>query len=208
MKPKMIEGAQAFGRFRSALTGYTDWIVGTSAMILWTSLTFAVLAGLIQPFSKRLHATGLWAGKALVPEEAAHAYPQGLQDALTDGWPSSLGLIGGALPFAAAVVGFFHAWWAGIAAFAASIVVSVIAERTPIASPYVERYLTILVDHLNNRRANYKKAGDSERESAAAELLERLTDLQMIYVGTQALAPDVKEAKAAPFGDHTFLLRK
>jgi hypothetical protein len=144
----------------------------------------------------------------MVPEEAAHAYPQGLQDALTDGWPSSLTFVCGLLPFAAAVLGFFYMWWAGFAAFAASIVVSVIAERTPVASPYVERYLTILADHLNNRRANYKKAGDSEREQAAEKLLEQLTDLQMVYVGTRTLVPDVKEAKAAPFGDHTFFAQR
>jgi hypothetical protein len=115
-------------------------------------------------------------------------------------------MTGSLLPFAAGIAGLFHAWWAGILVFAVSVVVSVIAERTPVASPYVERYLTILVDHLNHRRVNYKKQGDAEREAAAAELLERLTDLQMLYVGTQALAPDMSVAKAAPFGDHGFLL--
>lgn len=176
-------------------------------MALWIALALAVVAGLIQPFCKRLHATGLWAGKALVREEAAHAYPQGLQDALTDGWPSSLGLTGSILPFVAAVMGFFHAWWAAVAAFVGSLVVAVIAERTPIASPYVERYLTLLADHLNNRRAKYKKIGDAEREQAAAELLERLAHLQAIYTGTRVLAPDLQEAKAAPFGDYSFLLK-
>jgi hypothetical protein len=134
------------------------------------------------------------------------AYPQGLQDALTDGWPSTVGFVGGLLPVAAAVIGFFHAWWAGILALFVAIGTSAIAERTPIASPYVERYLTLLVDHLNNRRVNFKITNDAEREAAAAGLLEKLNQLQALYMGSRVLAPDISTAKAAPYGDEYFLL--
>jgi len=62
--------------------------------ILWLSIGFALLAGAVKPFTVRLQATGLWAGKALTPESMKEASPRGLQDALTDGWPSMVGLAG------------------------------------------------------------------------------------------------------------------
>lgn len=175
-------------------------------IILLLSIGLALIAGLIKPFAGRLQATGLWAAKALVPEEMKEAHPRGLQDALTDGWPSNVGFLGGMLPFLAAVLGFFHAWWAGILALVVAVLASAIAERIPVASPYVERYLTLLAEHLNNRRANFKKIGDTEREAAAAELLEQLAELRALYTGSCVLAPDVSTAKAAPFGDRYFLL--
>ena len=71
-------------------------------MLLWISLGLAVLAGAFRPFGSRLHATGLWAGKALLPveiaREAAHVMPRGAQDAITAGWPSIVGLATSVLP--------------------------------------------------------------------------------------------------------------
>jgi hypothetical protein len=116
-------------------------------MLLWTALIIAIIAGLLHPFASRLHATGLWAGKALVPPEAASAYPQGIQDALTDGWPSILGLVVSLTPYLAAIIGFFHSWWAGIVAFLTAVFVQSIAGRTSIASKSVDRYLALLMDH-------------------------------------------------------------
>lgn len=177
-------------------------------IVLWLSIGLALIAGLIRPFTERLQGTGLWAGKALVPERLMDMYPRGLQDALTDGWPSYVGFFGGMLPILAALLGLFHAWWAGLLAFVVAVVASVIAGRTFISSPYVERYLALLADHLNNRRANFKINGDSEREAAAAELLEKLTELLSLYAGSRVLAPSVTTAKAAPFGDKYFLLKR
>jgi len=112
------------------------------------------------------------------------------------------------MPFLAAGLGFFHTWWAGILSFALAIVASVIAERTSIASPFIERYLALLVEHLNRRRADFKKAGDSEREAAASELLERLTELWALNAESHVHAPTVTVAQKAPFGDRHFLLRQ
>src|SRR5262249_41522294 len=97
-------------------------------MLLWTALIIAIIAGLVQPFAKRLQATGLWAGKALVPREAASAYPRGIQDALTDGWPSTFCFTMSLATYLAAIIGFFHSWWAGIMAFLTAIFVQSIAD--------------------------------------------------------------------------------
>jgi hypothetical protein len=110
-------------------------------MWLWIACTVGMISALLHPFSKRLQATGLWAGKVLSAEGSESITPTGLQDALTDGWPSSVGLIGIILPFIAGLLGLFHVWWAGIVVFICTIVVSAIMDRMPIAPKFVERYI-------------------------------------------------------------------
>lgn len=175
-------------------------------MILWISLGIAVIGGLLQPFCGRLQGTGLWAGKALVPAEAASSYPQGIQDALTDGWPSTITLLGGLVPFAALVIGFFHAWWAGILAFVFSLFVSEFAKRTAIASQTVDRYIAILMDHANRRGADYAAKGDLQRADAANEIGQQLEELLGLYMNSGVPAPSVKEARNAPYGEPEYLL--
>lgn len=75
-------------------------------MFLWIALAFSLVGGLIDPFSKRLLATILWAGKALVPPEMAASMPRGCADALADGWPSNL-VLSGYLKIVGCIVGFF-----------------------------------------------------------------------------------------------------
>ncbi len=174
-------------------------------MFLYISFFIALISGLVQPFCSRLHATGLWAGKALVPPEAASAYPQGIQDALTDGWPSSVGLIGAILPFIALIIGFLHAWWVGILALFLSLFIAVFAKRLPIAAKTVDRYLAILLDHANRRGADYALKGDEQRAEVAHDIGQQLEDLLSLYLDSGIHAPTVKEARQAPFGDPEFL---
>ncbi len=63
-------------------------------MWFWASIVIAVASGLTHPFLTRLHATGLWAGKAITPAPLADQLPTGLQDALTHGWISGTVFLG------------------------------------------------------------------------------------------------------------------
>lgn len=176
-------------------------------MWLWISASLLIAAALFSPFSGRLQSTGLWAGKALAPEEAVDACPRGLQDALTDGWPSTIGMLGGTMPLVAIGISFLHAWWLPLAMLGAWSVLVAILERTPIASPWVDRYLMILLEHAQRREANYATAGDIMRAEAARELKEQLKGLLTVYSGKQVRAPSMKMAKAAPHGDALWLTR-
>jgi hypothetical protein len=179
-------------------------------MLLWTALTIAIIAGLLQPFASRLHATGLWAGKALVPPEAASAYPRGVQDALTDGWPSAFCLTVSLTPYLATIIGFFYSWWAGIVAFLTTVFVQVIAGRTSIASKSVDRYLAVLMDHATRRAANYTAKGDTQRSEVAHGLAQQLAGLLEIYLNSGIPSPTVKESRRAPHGEpeHLYHLAK
>ena len=128
-------------------------------MWFWISASLLIATASFYPFADRLQSTGLWAGKVLVPEEAAHAFPRGLQDALTDGWPSTIGMLGRIMPLIAIGISFLHAWWGPLAMLAAWSILAEIAKRTPIASLWVDRYLTILLEHAQRREANYTTAG-------------------------------------------------
>ena len=176
-------------------------------MWFWISVSLLIATTLFYPFSSRLQSTGLWAGRALAPEEAADASPRGLQDALTDGWPSTIGMLGGAMPLVAVGISFLHAWWMPLAMFGAWSMLVAIIERTPIASPWVDRYLMILLTHAQRREANYASAGDAPRAEAARELKEQLENLLAVYLGKQVPAPSMKIAKAAPYDDVHSLLR-
>ena len=176
-------------------------------MWFWVSASLLIVGALFSPFSGRLQSTGLWAGKALVPEEAADAYPRGLQDALTDGWPSTIGMLGSTMPLVAIGISFLHAWWLPLAMLGAWSIMTAITARTPIASPWLDRYLMILLGHAQRREANYATAGDAMRAEAARELKEQLEDLLTVYLGKQIPVPSMKVAKAAPHGDVYSLLR-
>lgn len=177
-------------------------------MWLWISVAVAVAGGLISPFGERLQAVGLWAGKALVPPEAEASLPRGVQDALTDGWPSTVGFVGSFAPFGAGLVGFFHAWWMGVAAFFIAFIVSAVAGQTRIASPYLERYLVLLLGHAQRRMAGFEAEGDQERMDLTADLVSQLEELVELYGGTRVPVPTINQAREAPHGDKRFLLRK
>ncbi len=176
-------------------------------MVLWVALGIGVIAGLLQPFAGRLHGTGLWAGKALLPSEAGSAFPRGLQDTITDGWPSIFSAVATSIPYAAMAVGFFHAWWAGLAAFFLTALVSSIAGQTSIASQTIDRYLALLMEHAYRRSRDYAYKGDTERAEAAKDLSEELGELLGLYLNTGVPAPTTREARAAPFGDPQYLLK-
>lgn len=170
-------------------------------MWLWLAIAIALVSGVLSAFGGRLQATGLWAGKVLTPPESATDLPRGLQDALTDGWPSTLGMISGLLPFAAGVLGFIHAWWAAILAFLVAMIASSVFQRSQVAPSNVDRYLLLLLGHAQRRHANFLARGDHLRASAAADLSEQLEALYFKYRGTGVPAPTIQMAQAAPFGE-------
>ena len=183
-------------------------------MCLWIALVVSLFSGLLQPFAGRLQATGLWAGKALVPPEAATSYPSGKRDALTKGWPSTVGLIVGLLPFAAVVIGLFHAWWAGILAFAVSPCIAGIDDSLSrqrgisIAPITLERYLVLLKEHIDKRSADYAVKGDLKLMEAAKSISVDLEELLKLYIGTGVPAPKMKQARSAPYGNPGYFLTK
>ena len=180
-------------------------------MLLWISLAIALVAGAFRPFGSRLHATGLWAGKALVPEEiaqdVAHEMPRGAQDAITAGWPSFVGLVTSVLPLIAAIVGFFHAWWAGLVALVMSIAVATIVGRTNLQPRAVDSYLFILLENVARRRADFLVKGDQLRAEAGEKFLGDLQELTKAYFGSGIPAPTYEIAKRTPLGDRDYLFR-
>jgi len=149
----------------------------------------------------------LWLGKALVAPEFAVAMPRGLQEPLTAGWPSTLFLTS-SLPLIATILGFIHAWWAGLAIFFVAPLISSIAELTPIASHSLEHYLTILSQYAMNRATDFTKKGDTERADAARDLANDVQKLICLYIGSSIPAPTWSQAQKAPFGDSSFFLSK
>jgi hypothetical protein len=167
-----------------------------------------IVSGLISPFCARLHATGLWVGKALVDPAMAQAMPNGLQNAVTDGWPSSLVAANIALRLIAVVLAFVHAWWAAPLVFIFGGAVTSVTWRTQIASKAVERYIGIFTMHALRRHEAFRKAGDLERAELAEHLTRRLEVLLATYMGRGIPAPEWEVAREAPFGDGEYLLRR
>jgi hypothetical protein len=176
-------------------------------MALWVAIGIAIACGLSTPFGKRLHATGLWAGKAISPPDSAALLPNGMQDAVTDGWPSTVSLFVSIGPFIAAIVGFIHAWWAGLLAFAICFIVAGIAGRFGVAASSVDRYLLQLLAHAQRRYANFVRDNDTMRAEAAEHLTNELESLLDTYLGRHIPAPTFAIASSAPHGDPNYLLR-
>jgi len=178
----------------------------TEMMWLWIGVSIAVVAGFLYPFGSRLQATGLWVGKMLVPPHAAAAYPRGLQDAVTDGWPSWIGPGISALPFIAAGFALIYSWWAAILAFLLSSLVGAIVSRIPVAPKTLDWYLARLFEHAERRAADYSARHDESRAAAAAKLAAQLKDVLALYLGSGVCAPTMKQASSAPHGEPSHLL--
>lgn len=176
-------------------------------MALWIALGFALVGGLLDPFASRLQATGLWAGKALAPPETASAFPRGIQDALTGGWPSMLPLAVTALPYTAAAIGFFHAWWAGLLALFTALLTGAIAGRTSIAPRTLDYYLAHLTGNAHRRSADYALKGDAQRAEIMKETAQELQGLLANYVGSGVPAPTLNEACRTPHGEPDYFLK-
>lgn len=174
-------------------------------MYLWIALSISFLFGLLHPFSERLEDTSLWAGKALVPYQAASSFPKGLQGALINGWPGTYIVIVSFLPYIGVIIGFFYVWWAGIVAYVAAIFLSAIFSKTQIASHKVERYIEILTNHARNRVAYFNKKGDIKKADAAEELTISMEELLSHYFESDIPVPTHKQAKNAPFGEQYYL---
>ncbi|GMT96696.1 hypothetical protein KH5H1_08150 [Corallococcus caeni] len=177
-------------------------------MWLIISLGMAVVGGLIAPFCLRLHCTGLWLGKVLVDPIASKAMPNGLQNAVTDGWPSSLVAGVNIFRFAAVITALLHAWWAPIPVFILGSWTSAFVARTQLAPVALERYISILVIHAQQRSDRFRSRGDVERAQLAGDLASSLEEILMMYLGQDVGAPDFTTAREAPFGDGSYLLRQ
>lgn len=168
---------------------------------------FATLTGaLASPFVARLHATGLWAGKALVSAENASAMPSGFQAALMHGWPAGITLVGGIAPFLGPALGIFHRWWLPAPMFFLAVVISQFEWVKGFAPRTVQWYLALLDGRLARRVKYYARVQDTTRFEAASFLLSKLAELIDIYRDTEAQAPTVHLARSAPFGEPRFLL--
>jgi hypothetical protein len=120
-------------------------------MYLWIGLALGLIISLIDPFTSRLHATGLWAGKVLAPMETASVMPRGLQDAITAGWPSALSFWVSTLLYAPAILGIIHAWWGGLVLFFVTSTFIAITQRTSIAPRTVDRYIVLFYFDCQSR---------------------------------------------------------
>jgi hypothetical protein len=177
-----------------------------SIMLLFISLLIALVFGLTQPFAARLRNTGLWLGRVLTPAEAKEAFPQGIQDAVTAGWPSTYYLIIILLPYGGATVGFFYSWWGGVVSFIAAISISIIAGKTDIASKKLERYIAVFAAHAADRVADFSKKGDVIRANAAIELKEKLQNILLTYMNSDIAVPTEAHIKVMPFGEPEYLI--
>ncbi|MEI9934485.1 MAG: hypothetical protein WDM71_06445 [Ferruginibacter sp.] len=175
-------------------------------LFFWIGLGIAFIFGLLHPFAERLQCTSLWVGKVLVPTELSSAYPSGLQAALTNGWPSTYIVVVNFLPYVSSIIAFFYVWWAALIVFIISAFFSAIFGKTQITSHKVERYIAILIDHIQNEIANYKKRGDFDRSEASENLNKELAELLILYLKSEIRVPTMKQAKAAPYGDRYYLL--
>ena len=132
--------------------------------------------------------------------------PRGIQDALADGWPSTVGLVVPLLPFVAAIVGFFYAWWFAFVAFFGAGLLSVLWGKTRFVPRTVDWYLTILAQHAQRRQADYQKSNDALRADAAEHIANVVQELRLLYLGTGIPAPTMEQAQAAPHGQEEYLL--
>ena len=173
---------------------------------LWVGIGIAIAAGLANPIASRFQSTGLWAGKALAPTDWAESAPRGLQDALTDGWPSWLGVLAGIAPLVAALVTIAWHWWGVVLPFVVFGTVSVMANRSRAFPSTVDWYLLALLNHAKRREADYARGNDLLRADAARSLAASLDGLFQIYVGAGIPAPTMEVAQSAPHGVESHLL--
>ena len=176
-------------------------------MWLWLGIGIAILAGILAPVAKRFQATSLWAGRTLWNPELGAVQPRGYQDAISDGWPSTLGLAV-LLPFIAAGIAFIHSWWAGIVAFILSIIASKIFENTKLIPKNVDWYLLRFLSHACKREASYASKGDVRRKDAMEQIRYKIEALCELYLNTGTPVPDMETAKESPFGDYEYLLKQ
>lgn len=141
--------------------------VNIKMIFLVLSLISAIIYALVNPFYTRLHATGLWAGRILASPGTEEMMPTGLQDALTDGWPSTMCLISSLLPVLVVVFGFVYSWWMAFVELILAISLFALFDRVLVIVPNnVVRYLGVLLKHANKRKADYSKKNDFQRELA------------------------------------------
>jgi hypothetical protein len=165
----------------------------------------SLLAGLLHPYLSRRQATGLWAGRALVPSglDAVEKVPRnGLQSAINGGWQAwACFAISILLPVATLVAAVVFGGLAGFAlvltfwSFGAVIVGPIFTPRD------VEYYLHVYISNLTGRAERFVKAGDKMRAEAAQELAAALVELRSMYHETGIPAPSMREAAAVPFGE-------
>lgn len=172
------------------------------------ALFFILVSGLLGTLGGRLQAAGLWAGKALTAPEASLAMPRGIQDAITHGWPSTVGLLSSASPYLAGVAGFLESWWAGPLAFVAALSARRLLQTGPTSPALLEWYLARFVEHALRREADFRAKGDLTRADAASELAADLERLLGLYIGTGTVAPTLAVAREAPFGNEEYLLHR
>jgi len=176
-------------------------------MLFILNIVVAIILGILSSIAGRLQATGLWAGKAMIPPEASSSQPRGLQDALTNGWPSTFSFIVSISILTTIIISIFYAWWGPILILFVILFTKSIAERTNVCPKNIDWYLLKLRDHALNRQANYARDKDTMRAEASKNLVSLLDILLQLYQNSKIPAPTMKIAKQAPYGEHTYLLK-
>jgi len=175
----------------------------------WIPIIIGGAGGMVSSYTSRLHATGLWAGRALSDPAMAKFAPNGLHDALTHGWPSMIVFFSNFLPLAAIGLGFFNEGLVlALMAYGSFILAGVVADLFLIGRfKYLEVHLMTFLIHAEKRRMRFASAGNSEKAEAADWLAGLVKELLHLYVHSEVLAPKVKVAMSAPLGDRMFLLQ-
>ena len=173
--------------------------------MVWFGVGLALISAVLSPLTRRLQATGLWLGKVIASPEMASVQPRGLQDALTAGWPSQLGLAVGILPLAATAIAFVRGWPAALLVLVLYLLSRNVADRMPYVPRSVDWYINQLLQHAYRRQANYLKAGDVERAEAARSLAKMVQPVLARFLGTGVQAPDILVAQRTPLGDPEWL---
>ncbi len=146
-----------------------------------------------------------WQG--LIPPEASSVQSRGLQDALTDGWPSNVSFAIGVGTLTSMILSFLYAWWGAVLALLLMLLIKCVVARTNLVPETVDWYILKLMNHAQQRHANYSRDDDTMRADAAKNLADILKDLLELYLNSGVPAPTMKIAKRAPYGDYTFLFK-
>lgn len=161
-------------------------------------LVFTLLAVPIGSFSGKMQRVTLWAGKKIAPFGMDSEVPRGFQDAITPKIQDRLNTFFPVLLLLVLIVGSLRAWYLGIVAVIAILVLVVIVQK--FLPNKISFYLKIIIHYMDNRIADYAKQGDTMRSDAAKEMSEKLHNLYFNIKDRNLEIPDFKEIKSMPVG--------
>ena len=166
----------------------------------------ALLYVALKPLSDGLLDTSAWVAKILSPPGVGSSdeFVKVNQAALMDGWLSNIPFITPIFFIASLISAVFFHWWAALALFFVTIVMSVLAKM--LWTKQVSHYVLFLYHKMVNRMADYRRQNDITRLEATETYVKDLEQIISLYRNARLRPPTPKQLEAIPSGDLRYWL--